>query len=119
MNVVSNVDNLKHIISIIKDDGYKIVGYGAAAKGMTLLNYAGIELDFIIDDNPLKQNKFTPGMSIPILSIDALNTYKDVSVAFVPLAWNFFDEIKSKIKNHRNKSKDIFVKYFPTVKVIS
>ena len=50
------------IVSIMfemKNDGYVLVGYGAAAKGNTLLNFGKITLDFIIDDNPLKQNLLT------------------------------------------------------------
>lgn len=97
--------------------GWWIVGYGAAAKGMTLLNYTGAKLDYIIDDNPLKQGKFTPGSSIPIVSSDKLNELND-AVLFVPLAWNFFDEIRSKIKAKRNNKYDKFVRYFPEVKVL-
>jgi 2-polyprenyl-3-methyl-5-hydroxy-6-metoxy-1,4-benzoquinol methylase len=97
------------------DNKTKIVGYGAAAKGMTLLNYAKIDLDWIVDDNPLKQGKFTPGQSIPILSVDSIKN--DDSIVFVPLAWNFFDEIKSKIKSIRNKNNDTFITYFPKVEI--
>lgn len=100
-----------------KSQGYILVGYGAAAKGMTLLNFANINLDFIIDDNPLKQGLYSPGMSIPILPIDALEDYSDFKIAFVPLAWNFFSEIQSKIKSKRNNAIDKFVKYFPQVVV--
>lgn len=98
------------------DAGFYLVGYGAAAKGMTLLNYTGIHLDYIIDDNPLKQNKFTPGSSIPIVSFDILTELKGPCV-FVPLAWNFFDEIREKIKRKRDNEFDLFVRYFPEVKV--
>lgn len=92
-----------------------IVGYGAAAKGMTLLNYAKIDLDFIVDDNPLKQGLFTPGMNIPIVGSEKILNEK--TTVFVPLAWNFFDEIKSKIKENRPNTNDLFVKYFPKVEV--
>lgn len=96
--------------------GWYVVGYGAPAKGMTLLNFAGIHLDFIIDDSPLKQNRFTPGTSIPIFSSDALKTHES-PVLFVPLAWNFYDEIVGKIKANRPNIKDRFCTYFPEVKV--
>lgn len=97
--------------------GALVVGYGAAAKGMTLLNFSGIKLDYIIDDNPLKQGKFTPGSNIPIVSSEKLRDFSDGAV-FVPLAWNFFDEIKVKIKKARpNMKYDKFVTYFPEVKV--
>jgi len=93
-----------------------VVGYGAAAKGMTLLNYSKLQLDFIVDDNPLKQNKYTPGSNIKICSSDELKKY-DQEILFVPLAWNFFDEIKSKIKAMRPDKKDMFCKYFPDVRI--
>ena len=94
------------------------VGYGAAAKGMTLLNYTGIKLDYIIDDNPMKQGKFTPGSSIPIVGANIMDDWKtNTAVVFVPLAWNFFDEIRSKIKERRDNPYDLFVRYFPEVRV--
>jgi 2-polyprenyl-3-methyl-5-hydroxy-6-metoxy-1,4-benzoquinol methylase len=96
--------------------GWNVVGYGAAAKGMTLLNYTNLHLDFIVDDNPLKQGRFTPGSSIPIVSVDELDKLNDTTL-FVPLAWNFFDEIKSKIKSRRNNEHDRFITYFPKVEI--
>lgn len=103
-----------------KADGYTLIGYGAAAKGMTLLNYADIiDLDYIIDDNPLKQNRYTPGTSIPIVSCDILTQFKeDDKIIFIPLAWNFFDEIKNKIRAKRDNKKDLFLKYFPEVEYV-
>lgn len=98
------------------DVGFNIVGYGAAAKGMTLLNYSGIKLDYIIDDNPLKQGKFTPGSSVEICSIDKLDELKSACL-FIPLAWNFYDEIRDKIKTKRNNKYDRFLTYFPKVEV--
>jgi hypothetical protein len=96
-----------------------LVGYGAAAKGNTLLNFADIQLDVIVDDNPLKQGKFTPGTNIPIVSIDYLQRQgEDAKLLFVPLAWNFFKEIKSKIQSVRSSPNDYFVKYFPEVEVL-
>jgi len=100
------------------DLGWLSVGYGAPAKGMTLLNYSGLKLDFIIDDNPLKQGRFTPGSSIPIYSADKLDEYEN-SLCFVPLAWNFFDEIVAKIKARRNNQYDRFITYFPVVETRS
>jgi hypothetical protein len=96
--------------------GWNVVGYGAAAKGMTLLNYAKLDLDFIVDDNPLKQGRFTPGSSIPIVSADELDNLKDTTL-FVPLAWNFFDEIRTRIKQRRDNQYDRFITYFPDVEI--
>jgi SAM-dependent methyltransferase len=112
----SIVGDLIFALNGAEEDGYILVGYGAAAKGMTLLNYADIHLDYIIDDNPLKQNRYTPGMSIPIVSCDVLSEFHEKNkIIFIPLAWNFFDEIKSKIKTRRNNNNDLFLKYFPDV----
>ena len=88
---------IKLVCNSYRKHGYKLVGYGAAAKGMTLLNYIKEELDFIIDDNPLKQNHYTPGLNIPITSIDALENVTE-PICFIPLAWNFFNEIVTRIK---------------------
>lgn len=96
----------------------KKVGYGAAAKGMTFLNFSGSQLDFIIDDIPMKQGKFTPGSSIPIVSSDdAFAMLGEEPVLFVPLAWNFFEEIRNKIKSKRNNPNDTFLLYFPELKI--
>ena len=100
-----------------KEDGFKLVGYGAAAKGNTLLNFGQIQLDFIIDDNPLKQGLFTPGMRIPIVGIEHLQQFKNEKIAFVPLAWNFFTEIKQNIQKVRNNSNDAFIRYFPKIDI--
>ena len=62
---------LKNLLIKIKNQNKTIAGYGAAAKTTTLLNYFNIGneiIDFIVDDNRLKQNRFTPGTHIPIFS---------------------------------------------------
>ncbi len=100
------------------NNGYKLVGYGAAAKGMTLLNYTNVPLECIIDDNPLKQKKYSPGMNIPIVSSDCLETFKDTDkIVFIPLAWNFYKEIRSKILEKRANPDDRFMRYFPEVTI--
>jgi hypothetical protein len=70
-NALKISNGLKEKVESYKSSGFKIIGYGAAAKGMTLLNFADIALDFIIDDNELKHDLFTPGKNIPIKSITA------------------------------------------------
>ena len=116
--VLANLQILKDTLLSYKDKKYKLVGYGAAAKGNTLLNSADIKLDFIIDDSPLKQNTFTPGTKIPVTSIDVLdNIHEDDKVLYIPLAWNFFNEISNKIKKKRDNANDVFCKYFPKVEI--
>jgi hypothetical protein len=121
--VRNNVDQLVETLEQYRQQGYLLVGYGAAAKGNTLLNFARIKnLEMIVDDNPLKQFKFTPGSSTPIVGIDWLNMnaikQNGDRILFVPLAWNFFTEIKSKIQAVRNNPDDRFLKYFPRVEVL-
>jgi 2-polyprenyl-3-methyl-5-hydroxy-6-metoxy-1,4-benzoquinol methylase len=111
------VVDLKETIKEYRAEGYVIAGYGAAAKGNTLINFGELYLDFIIDDNPLKQGLFAPGSHIPVVSIDMLDECNDLKVAFIPLAWNFFTEIQKNIKNRRNKEGDVFIKYFPTISI--
>ena len=95
---------------------YTLIGYGAAAKGNTLLNFADLKLDMIIDDNPLKQGLYSPGKHIPVVGIDELAKFnRNDPVLFVPLAWNFYKEIKNKILTKRKNQLDRFIKYFPKV----
>lgn len=109
------VKQLKETLEEYRKQGYGIVGFGAAAKGNTLLNFAGITLDYIVDENPLKQHLRTPGMNIPIVSLEYLSQ-DGRKLAIVPLAWNFFDEIYKKAKAARmDRSDDIFITYFPEV----
>lgn len=116
--VNNNMKKLVDTINQYRNDGYTLVGYGAAAKGNTLLNFSNIRLDFIIDDNPLKQGKFTPGTGCNIVSVEYLNKFNSNDrLLFVPLAWNFFKEIKSKIQTARTNSNDRFLRYFPDVEV--
>jgi len=110
------LEQLKEAISEYRVN-YRIVGYGAAAKGMTLINAGNLYFDFVIDDNPMKQGKYCPGSHIPVVSIDELDKYADTPIIFIPLAWNFFDEISAKIKAKRNNPNDKFLKYFPKVTV--
>ena len=114
--VNANMDSLKVYLHGFKQQGFKIVGYGAAAKGNTLLNYLNFKLDLIIDDNPMKQNMYTPGQHILIKGSDAIKEFgPNDKIVFMPLAWNFFTEIRSRIKTIRDEPTDIFLKYFPKV----
>ena len=117
-NIMDVVNSFKKEIKRARSANYKIVGYGAAAKGNTFLNFADIELDYVIDDNPLKQNLYTPGMNILIKSADFIKTYSEYDkILFVPLAWNFYNEIRKRILNVRNNENDRFLRYFPSVKI--
>ncbi len=74
--------------------GLKVAAYGAAAKGNTLLNYAGIRSDqvqFVVDRNPSKQGKFLPGSRIPIVKESMLQAERPDIVVILP--WNLQDEL--------------------------
>ena len=119
MDCLNNVKQFAEIIREMRSTGVPVVGYGAPAKGNTLMNFAKEGPDFIIDDNSLKQGMFTPGNSIPIYGTDYLKSnFENVDkICFIPLAWNFFNEIKTRTKNVRPDKNDIFVRYFPDFKV--
>lgn len=102
-----------------RNDGYMIVGYGAAAKGMTLISAADLNMDVIVDDNPLKQGRFAPGADIPIVPADFIRTVEEQQpVLFVPLAWNFYNEIHARITQIRANPRDRFLRYFPRVEIV-
>ncbi len=98
-----------------RNSGYTICGYGAAAKGMTVLNAGNITLDFIVDDNPIKVDHYTPGTNIPILASKHIAGIDKLVI--VPLAWNFYTEIKSKCTQSRTGKETVFLKYFPEVQI--
>ena len=83
------IKNIKHL----KQKNKKIIGYGAPAKATTSLNFFGIsqEIDFIVEDNKLKHNKYIPGVKILIKD---KNLIKNNKIPILVFAWNFFKEIK-------------------------
>jgi 2-polyprenyl-3-methyl-5-hydroxy-6-metoxy-1,4-benzoquinol methylase len=81
-----------------KNEGKKVAGYGAAAKGNTLLNFAGTKKDliqFVTDASPHKQNKFLPGVHIPVFSEEKIKLEKPDYIVILP--WNLRDEISSQL----------------------
>jgi hypothetical protein len=78
--------------------GKKIAAYGAAAKGCTLLNYAGVKPDllpFVVDASPHKQGKYLPGSRIPVLDESALKAEKPDFIIILP--WNLKAEITGQL----------------------
>jgi len=98
-----------------KNAGKKVAAYGAAAKGNTLLNYCGVKadlVDFVVDANPHKQNKFLPASHIPVVDEDYLKTMKPDYVIILP--WNLKDEITKQLSYIREWGGQ-FVVPIPTV----
>ena len=86
-----------------KKEGKSIVGYGAPAKGNTLLNYCGIRSDFVdytVDRNPSKQGHFLPGTHIPIYHPDRIRETKPDLLLVLP--WNLIGEIKEQMAHVRD-----------------
>jgi SAM-dependent methyltransferase len=81
----------------LKSEGRSIAGFGAPAKTTTLMYHFGIEremIDFIVDDSPLKQGHYTPGMHIPV--VPAAHMYQHRPDYLLILAWNFAEPIMAK-----------------------
>jgi SAM-dependent methyltransferase len=114
-SVTRIITDLRSTLLEVKSTGLPVVGYGAAAKGMTLLNAVGVPLDFIVDDSPYKQGLYTPGLNIPIVSATSL-TNLGTEIYLIPLAWNFADEILKRVNSSFSGLVHL-IKYFPDVKV--
>lgn len=109
MNGLSYYDNFQQKALQIKLDitsflieqkrtGKKVAAYGAAAKGNTLLNYCGIKndlIEYVVDANPHKQNKWMPASHIPIVNEEYLKVNKPDFVIILP--WNLKDEITEQL----------------------
>jgi hypothetical protein len=102
-NFQSKVDDIRSsFLSFLikaKSENKKVVGYGAAAKGNTLLNYCGIKasdfIDYVVDASPFKQGKYLPGSRIPVFQPDKIKeTLPDYIIVF---PWNLKSEITSQL----------------------
>ncbi|TXK21067.1 class I SAM-dependent methyltransferase [Pontibacter qinzhouensis] len=91
-------DTLDFLISR-KREGKKVIAYGAAAKGNTLLNYAGIKgndlIQFVVDAAPSKQGKFMPGSHIPVYNEEKIRQFKPDYIVILP--WNLKEEIMEQL----------------------
>jgi SAM-dependent methyltransferase len=96
-------DDFMAFLAEAKRGGKAVAGYGAAAKGNTLLNFAGVTPDllpFVCDASLAKQGKFLPGSHIPIVSPSALSGYDLDYVLILP--WNLADEIRDELRPLRD-----------------
>jgi SAM-dependent methyltransferase len=108
-------NSVREIVDAARSQGFLISSYGAAAKSQTFNNFAGIKPDVVVDDNPLKVGRFTPGSGVAIQDANSLNTI-DSSIQHIIGAWNFAEEIQEKLRHIRSDlSKDRCLVYFPDV----
>lgn len=97
-------DTLVQLLRELKAQGKRIAAYGAAAKGSTLINYAGIGtdlIDFVVDRNPHKHGRYMPGQHIPIAPVSRI--YEDRPDYLLLLAWNFKDEIMQQQEEYKKR----------------
>ena len=96
-------ENVRKNLKRLKNNKNLIIGYGAPAKATTALNFYGIskEINFVVEDNKLKHDKFIPGVKIPIKHKSKIKNKKNTLLV---LAWNFYKDIK---KNNLSLSENI------------
>ena len=117
-NKIDEIKN-KFLVYILSEKikGKKIIGFGAAAKGNTFFNYAGLKddtIECIVDDTPFKQGRYTPQSHIPVVSREYFkNNHPDI-IIIIP--WNFKCEIKEKLQFTKEWGAK-FVTYIPTLEV--
>jgi methylation protein EvaC len=117
----NDVDQIKNdlikLLITLKDEGKKVVAYGATSKSTTVANYFRITPDLvecIYDTTPIKQNKFSPGMHIPVLPYEQ---FHDSDPDYVLLfAWNHAVEIMEKEESYMSKGKH-WITYIPKVEI--
>lgn len=116
--VASLKGNLLKLLKTLKKEGARITGYGATAKGNTLLNYCRIGmdiLDYISDTTPFKQGCYTPGMHIPVVPEEKF--HEEPPDYALLLAWNYADVIlRKEIEYSRRGGK--FILPIPEPKVV-
>ncbi len=122
LNFAKRVKNSKtkliEILKKIKKSGKQIIGYGATAKSVTILNYCKIDnslIDYFLDITPEKINKYLPGVKIKIKKYNK-NSLKDIRFVFLG-AWNFKDEILKKEKKFLKRGTR-FITHTPTPRII-
>jgi hypothetical protein len=122
INFQEKVDKIKYefltFLLLKKLEKKKVIGYGAAAKGNTLLNYCGVKggdlIKFVVDASPHKQNKYFPASHIPIFSNEKIIEYKPDYIIILP--WNLKEEIIEEFSYVREWGCK-FVVFIPSLKI--
>jgi 2-polyprenyl-3-methyl-5-hydroxy-6-metoxy-1,4-benzoquinol methylase len=108
---------VQKIITEYRSKQFKIVSYGAAAKGNTFINFAKLKMDFIVDDTKNKIGKLAPAGGCKVEDPRIISEIKESCLILIP-AWNFAKEISEKVKNLRNNSNDKILIYFPEIEFL-
>jgi hypothetical protein len=117
--VFRNKEQTLTLLARLRQQGKRVAGYGAPAKGNTLLNYYGIGpdlVDWLADRNPLKHGLYSPGMHIPVVPVERV--LEDRPDYLFILAWNFADEIVSQQRAFRRCGGN-FIVPIPTPQVLA
>ena len=117
-NIEHSRDELVRLLKNLKQEGRRVVGYGATSKSTTVTNYCRITPDlveFISDTTPIKQEKYSPGVHIPVRDYQNFkNDYPDYALLF---AWNHAEEILDKEKDFVSAGGN-WILYVPEVRVL-
>ncbi len=111
-------EELLDFLDRLRGQGLRLAGYGAPAKGNTLLNYCGIGVDrlpYLVDKSPFKRGLLTPGRHLPVFGVEKL--LEDQPDVTLLLAWNFVDEILVQQRAYQNRG-GRFAVPLPVVKLI-
>ncbi|MEE2041638.1 class I SAM-dependent methyltransferase [Nocardiopsis sp. CT-R113] len=115
--VRGNCESLTKELRSLRDQGKRVVGYGATAKSATVLNFCGIDaelLEFVCDTTPAKQGRLTPGSGVRVLGHEAFTaSYPDYALL---LAWNHAEEIMAKEVGFREAG-GRWIQYVPDVRI--
>lgn len=101
--IIYNTDALIAMIDRLRSDGKTIAGYGASAKSCTLLNAAGIDLDYIVDLTPHKIGRFSPGRKIPIISPKEEEARHGKPDVYLLTVWNYAESILAREREYMSK----------------
>ncbi len=110
--------DLQRLLAELRRDGKRVAGYGAPAKGNTLISFLGLgpdTIEYIADRSPLKQGRYTPNVAIPVVPAERLA--EDQPDYVLLLAWNFADEILEQQADYR-RAGGRFIVPVPDVRVV-
>jgi methylation protein EvaC len=118
LNCEDSREKLKSVLTKLKKEGKRVVGYAATSKSTTILNYCNIGpdlIEYICDTTPIKQGKFSPGKHIPVKKYENFrNNYPEYALLF---AYNHSKEIMAKEGDFREKNGK-WIMYVPKIEIL-